>query len=300
MDIVTHTMMGSIVASPLLKDHPAEALCIIFGSMAPDLDVFTLHVSRRFFLKCHQTYTHGLPLIALGGLLAIAGLSLFGHNAVWLVVAFAGGMLLHSLLDATNTYGLTLLAPFSNRRYCTEWVFFIDAVVIIATLVSLSLIGERLVRRAPIGSEVVIGYAAFLSGYWVLKAWLRNRAQRLAPADVISIIPSAAVPWRFLCCRPHEGGVRTFTLNALNGDTYGDETHAVHDAEFDAILRTLPEYRLFKQLSPVYHVVGVERIPDGTLLTVRDLRIRNFNIRFGQLDVRLAADGTITNVVFHT
>ncbi|MCE9561964.1 MAG: hypothetical protein K8U57_07910 [Planctomycetes bacterium] len=72
------------------------------------------------------------------------------------------------------------------------------------------------------------------------------------------------------------------------------------DVEFDPILQTLPEYRLFRQLSPAYHVVAVERRPDATLLTVRDLRIRNFNIRFGQLDVRLAADGSVADVVFHT
>lgn len=37
MDIVTHTFMGSIVASPFLTDDPAMAFCIIFGSMAPIL-----------------------------------------------------------------------------------------------------------------------------------------------------------------------------------------------------------------------------------------------------------------------
>lgn len=134
----------------------------------------------------------------------------------------------------------------------------------------------------------------------MLKAYLWNRAKRLSPRDTLSIIPSAAIPWMFLCCQPHERGVRTFTLNAFDGMISKEEIHDVFDAEFDSILQTLPEYRLFRQLSPAYHVVAVERRPDATLLTVGDLRIRNFNIRFGQLDVRLAADGSVANVVFHT
>ena len=39
-------------------------------------------------------------------------------------------MLLHSLMDATNTYGVALLVPLSRKRCCTEWVFFIDGVMI--------------------------------------------------------------------------------------------------------------------------------------------------------------------------
>ncbi|MBA4191124.1 MAG: hypothetical protein C0467_24335 [Planctomycetaceae bacterium] len=300
MDIVTHTLMGSIVASPFLKDDPAVAFCIIFGSMAPDLDVFTLHVSRRFFLKCHQTYTHALPLIALGGLLVAGSLYLAGVNAIWLVAAFAAGMAFHALLDATNTYGVTLLAPFTTRRFCTEWVFFIDSVVILATVTCLLLIGELVVEGEAVGPGVAVGYVAFLAAYWMLKGYLWYRAKRLSPRDTLSIIPSAAFPWRFLCCQPHEHGVRTFTLNALDGTISNEEIHPVFDAEFDAILKTFPEYRLFRQLSPAYHVVAVDRRSDATLLTVRDLRIRNFNIRFGQLDVRLAADGSVANVVFHT
>lgn len=112
-------------------------------------------MSRRFFLKCHQTYTHALPLIALGGLVVAGGLFLAGVNAIWLVAA---GMAFHALLDATNTYGVTLLGPFTTRRYCTEWVFFIDSVVIFATIICLLLIGERMVKGEAVGPGVALGY----------------------------------------------------------------------------------------------------------------------------------------------
>ena len=46
----------------------------------------------------------------------------------------------HSLLDLTNTYGVAWFMPFSNRRFCLEWVFFIDAVVLASLGVVLGLI----------------------------------------------------------------------------------------------------------------------------------------------------------------
>ncbi len=48
-------------------------------------------------------------------------------------------MVFHSLLDYSNTYGITLLAPFSAKRFCGEWVFFIDVPVIVVSLGTLVL-----------------------------------------------------------------------------------------------------------------------------------------------------------------
>jgi hypothetical protein len=91
--------------------------------VAPDLDVLSRLFGKRAFLAAHQTWSHALPLIAAAG--AAAYLLLDHRPAVPL--ALVAGMSLHALLDWTNTYGITLWLPFTRRRFCAEWVFFIDA-----------------------------------------------------------------------------------------------------------------------------------------------------------------------------
>ncbi len=130
MDIVTHAMMGTIAASPFLESHPEAATAFVFGSVLPDLDVLSRLFGRRAFLRYHQTTSHALPVIAAIGLVGCVGLWLWGSAYPYAALALALGMAFHSLLDWTNTYGITLLAPFTRRRFCREWVFFIDGVVL--------------------------------------------------------------------------------------------------------------------------------------------------------------------------
>ena len=41
MDIVTHTMAGMILASPLVTTAPVTATCVVVGSVLPDLDALS-------------------------------------------------------------------------------------------------------------------------------------------------------------------------------------------------------------------------------------------------------------------
>ncbi|MCZ6688137.1 MAG: metal-dependent hydrolase [Planctomycetota bacterium] len=134
MDIVTHGMMGVIVASPFMPSYPIAASCFMMGSVLPDLDALSRVLGRRAFLKSHQTYTHAIPIILLMGGVCWAGFRWTGIRAPFAPAALVLGMLFHVALDVTNTYGITLFAPFSGRRFCLEWVFFIDAFVLAATL----------------------------------------------------------------------------------------------------------------------------------------------------------------------
>ena len=120
MDIVTHGMMGFVIAAPFAAEHPEAAIAFMVGSVAPDLDALSRIAGRRSFLKCHQTYTHALPVI--GGIGAVAYLvsTLRGLPGLQVALALTIGMVFHSVLDYSNTYGITLLAPFSNRRFCRE------------------------------------------------------------------------------------------------------------------------------------------------------------------------------------
>jgi hypothetical protein len=48
-----------------------------------------------------------------------------------------------------------------------------------------------------------------------------------------------------------------------------------------------------RSLSPVYHLISAVPQEDGTRLTCRDLRVRNFGGRFGELTVVIDLDGKV-------
>src|SRR5262249_15935669 len=130
MDILTHAGIGLVAASPFLADRPELAVGVVAGSVLPDLDALYRLANKTTFLRAPQTWSHSLPIqvtfsIAVGTVAVFLG---------WSGVELGGGLLAglhgHSLLDLTNTYGVAWFAPFSRRRFCLEWLFFIDSFVL--------------------------------------------------------------------------------------------------------------------------------------------------------------------------
>ena len=48
-----------------------------------------------------------------------------------------------------------------------------------------------------------------------------------------------------------------------------------------------------RALSPLYHVVQIQKNEQNVTLTCRDLRTRNFDTRFGELLVTLGTSGAV-------
>jgi membrane-bound metal-dependent hydrolase YbcI (DUF457 family) len=299
MDIVTHGMMGVIAASPFMAEHPTAAGLFMMGSVLPDLDAFSRVLGKRVFLMAHQTYSHALPVIVALGVLCGAALKAVGIDAPWGPPALALGMMFHSLLDVTNTYGIRLLAPFSPRRFCTEWVFFIDAVVVAATLPTLGWVSWRLIETGDAGGKVQAAYGAIMAAYWSAKIGLRRRAVRLGPPGSLALLPSALVPWHYFGCTREGRQVRLFRIHALSGAILDDRRVDIHDDAWIDRIRDIPEVRVMRGLSPAYHVVAVTPGSDGTELVCKDLRTRNFNTRFGEINLLLDSAGMPRKIVFH-
>jgi hypothetical protein len=221
-------------------------------------------------------------------------------HAPWAAAGLALGMLFHCALDYTNTYGITLLAPFSRRRFCAEWVFFIDAVVIVASLAALLGIWQYQQRHAgELGYGVQLVYGAAMLGYWGGKLALRRRALRLSPPGTLSLLPSALVPWHFFGCAQHGESVVLFRVDLWRGRMREEQRVAILDAHYEAVLAGVPEFNTMRRLSPAYHVVEGKASPEGTRLVCRDLRTRNFGTRFGQLDLFIDARSVVRQVVFN-
>lgn len=289
MDIVTHGLMGLALASPLLPEHPFAATGLALGSTLPDLDAFSRLGGKRAFMASHQTVTHSYPVIAALAVGVELALRLAGIEAPGLALGLAAGMCLHVTLDLTNTYGITPFAPFSWRRVCLEWVFFIDAIVLGASVAAVAC-----VLAGDDDPRWIATYAGGLLGYWGLRGALRRRAGRLAPAGTLSLLPSAWVPWRYYGCRRVPEGVQTFRLSGWSGRCDHETVWPVFDEDVDAVW-TLPEAQVMRSLSPAYHAVA----HDADRVRCEDLRTRNFDTSFGALDVTLGADGQVVAKVFH-
>ena len=92
-----------------------------------------------------------------------------------------------------------------------------------------------------------------------------------------------------------ERGVRVFRLDARSGAL--SEDSLVESTEPEEAVAALPEVRLMRSLSPFYRVVS--RTEDGRALRMKDLRVRNFGTRFGELEVRVGEDGNPSVETFH-
>jgi len=146
MDIVTHGLMGAILASPLFPTQPLSAAALAFGNVLPDLDSLSRCAGKRAFLATHQGPTHAYASALVAGLGLDLGLRLLapGWHEPLAGPALALGMVIHSTLDYTNTFGIQLFAPFSRQRRACEWVFFIDATVLLLSALALCGANHRL------------------------------------------------------------------------------------------------------------------------------------------------------------
>lgn len=299
MDVVTHGMMGVAIAGPWLSSYPAASAGFILGSVVPDLDAFSRCFGKRAFLTWHQGWTHSLFGMVIGGLFAWGLLNQTFPELAPLPIGLAAGAVLHAILDLTNTYGVRLLSPLTQRRFCLEWVFFIDSVVITLTTGTFAIVACNLSGDSSRAKFLSGGYVVCLAGYIAVKGLLRVRASTLCSRDVLSIVPSALWPWEFFTCERQDSRVISRRLNAVTGSQEVIATTTILDAEFRRYLEPLPEFHAMSALSPAYHVVECIRDSEKIFLSCRDMRIINFRTSFGKLDVTLGPDFDVLTTDLH-
>ncbi|HZZ71146.1 MAG TPA: metal-dependent hydrolase [Pirellulales bacterium] len=299
MDIVTHTMVGTILAAPLLPGSPLTGICFVLGSVLPDTDALSRLFGKNAFLRWHQTYTHSVPLIVAFTVVVWIIISRLGIYEIGVPIAIGAGRLLHALMDATNTYGVALFAPFSSRRFCSEWVFFIDATVIAVSMGCLLFVFLELNRQPRWLWAIAIGYGIFLVGYWIIRWLIHRRAARLAPPATRSLIPSALLPWCFFGLSTTDDCAEVFALDAIAGAVTPAATYRLFDSPYSTWLNCVHEYGLMRSLSKGYFAVEATESSETIAIVCRDLRIRNFGGVFGRLELTFDRAGKLLGKVFH-
>lgn len=298
MDIVTHAGIGLVTAAPFMADRPELAAGLILGSVLPDLDALSRLFGKCAFLHFYQTWSHALPVQALASLGAGLVGRLFDIDGLSLGFGLFAGLAVHTLLDLSNTLGVKAFVPFLKRRFCLEWVFFIDGITLTLTFLATAFIIWRYLRGGDAPVCVTVIFVGILTVYFGAKGLLRARAETLVP-QAISLIPSALMPWRFFGVIESGDHVDFIQVNALMGNRESIARQAVIDRDYAGLLVNVPAFRLMRELSPAYHVVSTSRTDAGEIVLCRDLRTRNFGTSFGDLEVQLDANRKIVRTKFH-
>jgi len=291
-------MKGLIIAAPLATTAPLSAGAFLFGSVLPDIDMAVRCFGKVGFLRCHQTYTHSLPVILLASLVLMPVLAWLGINDPWPALALAAGMITHSLMDMSNTYGVALFTPFGRRRFSLDLVFFIDATTMAASVLALAATALLFWRYRLIPAWPAIAYVAFLSAYWLMRWVVRRRAWKFCPDGTRSLVPSSFKPWRFHGYGASGERARLFDLNAVTGAIANEAEKAVFDRQYEQWLQQVAEYQLMRELSLGYHAFEASRQDGTTMIVCKDLRTRNFGGRYGTLEISFDSRGNLRRKVF--
>jgi membrane-bound metal-dependent hydrolase YbcI (DUF457 family) len=298
MDIVTHAGIGLVAAAPLMAERPELAAGLVLGSVLPDLDALSRVFGKCAFLRFHQTWTHALPVQLLASMATGLAGAAFGIDGFSLALGLVIGLAIHILLDMSNTLGVKAFLPFWPRRFCLEWVFFIDSVILALTLLAVGLLIRRFLNGGQPPICLTIAFLGILALYIGIKGLLRRRAGTFVP-EAITLIPSALKPWRFFGAIESGNCVDLFQINALTGNRETLTRQMVLDGDYAELLSNIPGFRLMRELSPAYHVVSAKRTDAGEIIVCRDLRTRNFGTSFGDLEVLLDANRKIVRTTFH-
>lgn len=132
MDPVTHALLGGTVARVTLARPLGHAAWLpgVVGALLPDADAAIRSTSDPLlYAEFHRHFTHSLAFIPIGG--AVAALPWLLRRATrppWkaYLAATTIGYATHGLLDASTTWGTTLLWPFSDVRVGWNWISIID------------------------------------------------------------------------------------------------------------------------------------------------------------------------------
>ena len=215
MDNLTHSLVGALFGQAGLKKKTGLAMpALIFGANLPDIDGTCMVLGTRS-LALRRGLTHGpiawviLPLVLAGMLWAFdrwqakRGTRPEGRAGVhfgWLYALALIACLTHPALDWLNSYGIRLLAPFSQRWFYGDTLFIADvwlwAILGLATWYSLRREKRDGSWRLParVGLAAALAYIAANLGISRLAAEEERRDEPYP--QVVIANPVLLAPWR--------------------------------------------------------------------------------------------------------
>lgn len=261
MDPITHAVIGLAVAkvtgNTAALTEPAT-LCIIAGSMIPDIDILLQKWGDMTYLKNHRGATHSIPGLIISSAL-IAGIMsiLFKNPGFFGMFLWAlAGCVSHAFFDYFNTYGAKLLWPFRGKKYSMGMLMTFDP-LFIGLLSGYAFIGGKT------GNIMLVGFLTYFASRWASRLLVIKELHRKYGADFerISLLPSmkGLLKWHFVL----EGGncdiigEKDILRNRIRIIKQLDKSA---DSKNDSVMHS-PVGEFFSEFTPLSNV-GVE-VADG-------------------------------------
>ena len=298
MDPLTHTAAGLFLGRAGLKRFTPRAVPILLlAANIPDIDILARASGSLSYLHFHRHLTHSLIAMPLMAILPVALVRFAGRKPIHWLGAFLislAAVAAHLLLDLTNSYGVRLLLPFSQRWFRLDLTSVVDLCTWAAIAFAIAgpflskLVGSEMQPRRSGAATYGRGFAIF--GLFFLL--LYNTGRFVAHQRAIAILESrmykgmasvrvAAFPDLVNPLRWH-GYAETGDLIALSDFTVSgdaDPTRAEYlfkpapDPVLNAAQRSpaIQEFVRFAQF-PYWRIALVSDGSDNRLVEVFDLR----------------------------
>ncbi len=213
MDSLSQAALGAAVAVAVMGRRTAVWKAAAWGALAgtlPDLDVFVDHGDPILNMVLHRAETHApfwLALFALPFGALVAWLS--RETAQWRhwVLAMAGALITHPLLDAATVYGTQLGLPFTDHPFGSGSLFIIDPAYTLPLLLGV-LVAVVLGRRPAalkINAAGLVLSTAYVGWSLVAQVHVENLARESLAAQglkadrlLVTPLPFSTLAWRIV------------------------------------------------------------------------------------------------------
>jgi inner membrane protein len=295
VDNVCHTLVGAAIAQAGLKKYSAYATAtLMIAANIPDLDVL-VYATGSPAIAFRRGWTHGVlgqALLPIGVTLAVLLWARLRPRPTraplrpwWLLALSYLALYSHLFLDFLNTYGVRVLAPFDWRWFYGDAVFIIDPWLWLILGAGVWVARRRrMPQPAALALGVATGYVLVMLGSaavsWeaVTREW---RAQRGYDASALMVGPVPVSPFTHEVIIDAGDHYETGTYRFWSPRLRLDPTRVPKNetAPEVATARAAPAIRSFLVWSR-FPVWELQRTPEGTLVTVRDMRFRTGAARF--------------------
>ncbi|MDX9872396.1 MAG: metal-dependent hydrolase [Clostridia bacterium] len=275
MDPITHAIAGLVIGSKTGAGFTmANGLMIAstLGAVAPDFDIVARCWGDYVYLKQHRTFSHSLPGLAVLSLLAGAVLLPFYPDInYWHMVFWAFlGALSHSFLDSFNSYGVSLLWPFTRKKLSLSLLLIFDP-FLLTILLFFIFAGTNLSAN--------LWAAGLFTAYLGLRQLMRLGAYRVlekelpkeSPSTKLTVLPVGFAVWDFIASFPEEkliGTVDCLKRKVRILASLENVKKHLGQAVTNSVLG-----RYFLEFTPHYHI-SCEQVEDKYVARMMDLRYR--------------------------
>lgn len=254
MDPLTHTVIGLAVAkvtgNPVVMSDPAT-VCIVAGSVFPDIDILLQKWGDLMYLKNHRGVTHSIVGLVISSALIAGSVSLMfgGSNFFNLFLWSLLGCFSHAFFDTLNAFGAKLLWPILDKKYSLGMLITFDPAFI-------GLLIGYIFAGGAVSKYCMVAFLLYFASRGVAKLFvIRELYNKFGDEyERISLLPSmkGLFKWHFIL----EGkdyniiGEKDIFRNKIR---IVKKLKKVQEEKAQNLLLTAVG-RFFSEFTPVYHI----------------------------------------------